>query len=115
VRNAGGLSSTVKNKESMGYPEYDSIPRAFKGWWRRWHFAPFRNANGNVYVEYLNWNGTQWYRNYNWLNNDWNDNEPAARLESLIVLPLHILCGGSFFSRLSHPSTELSSNVIQCF
>lgn len=76
------LSTEIKTKilgaRCWGHPEHDSIPRVINGWWRGWHGARFRNANGNLYVEYPYWNGNRWNWNYNWLDNDWNDNEPAA-------------------------------------
>jgi hypothetical protein len=81
---------------SRGDPRYDSTPRVIEGWWRGWHGARFRNANGNLYVEYLYWNGDRWNWNYNWLDNDWNSNNPAAVLANLIVLPLHFEAGVSF-------------------
>jgi hypothetical protein len=37
-----------------------------------------RDADGNLYVRYLNWNGDRWDWNYNWLDNDWNENNPSA-------------------------------------
>lgn len=37
-----------------------------------------RNADGNLYVRYLNWNGDRWDWSNNWLDNDWNDNNPCA-------------------------------------
>lgn len=37
-----------------------------------------RNADGNLYVRYLNWNGDRWDWNYNWLDNDWNESNPSA-------------------------------------
>ena len=82
------LSTEIKTKDtwcavledypSRGDPRYDSTPRVIEGRWRGWHGARFRNANGNLYVEYLYWNGNRWNWNYNWLDNDWNSNNPAA-------------------------------------
>ena len=46
MRGAGGLPE-------RGHPEYDSIRRVINGWWRGWHGARFRNANGNLYVKFL--------------------------------------------------------------
>ena len=96
VRGAGGLPE-------RGHPEYDSIRRVINGWWRGWHGARFRNANGNLYVKYLYWNGSRWNWNYNWLDNDWNSNNPAASLANLIVLPLHFEAGVSFDVWRIHP------------
>ncbi|MEK9152682.1 MAG: hypothetical protein AAB692_04925 [Patescibacteria group bacterium] len=47
----------------------------------------YRNADGNLYVRYLNWNGDRWVSNYNWLDNDFNGNNPAAVLASLFMTP----------------------------
>jgi hypothetical protein len=96
VRHAGELPA-------RGYSKYDSIPRVIEGWWRGWHGARFRNADGNLYVEYLYWNGGQWNWNYNWLDNDWDDQNPAASLANLIVLPLHFEAGVSFVAWPIHP------------
>ena len=98
MRGAGGLPE-------RGYSKYDSVPRVIEGWWRGWHGARFRNANGNLYVEYLYWNGGQWNWNYNWLDNDWNSNNPAASLANLIVLPLHFEAGVSLVG-LADPSAK---------
>lgn len=55
------------------------------------------NADGNLYVRYLNWNGSQWNWNYNWLDNDFDADNPAA-LAALFFLLRYFLTGEFCFT-----------------
>ena len=93
--------------------EYDTALRVFKGQWYGWHSVRYRNADGNLYVRYLNWNGDRWDWSYNWLDNDWNDNNPAA--VSAILSFLSSFGGRVLFCELTHPATEISTDFFQLY
>ena len=84
--------------------EYDSTPRAFKGWWHGRHFVHnVQNRDGNLNVPYLYENGDKVVLNWNWIDNDWNGNNPALRHATRSFLPS--FGGGVLFYKLSAPSS----------
>lgn len=66
------MPNTIQLKNSS--PEW-AFDGQCSGWRDR---CNDRNADGSLYVRYLNWDGSSWNWNYNWVDNDWNANNPAA-------------------------------------
>ena len=58
------------------------IPDEWKTGYTYFWGTIFRDANGNLYVEYLYWNGGRWLWHCNWLGYGWDSGRPAASLAS---------------------------------
>lgn len=58
------------------------IPDEWKDGFTYFWGTIFRDADGRLYVEYLDWFGGRWYWYYSWLDYDWSGHGPAAALAS---------------------------------
>lgn len=71
------------------------IPDSWKGKYIYFWGTIFRDADGNLFVEFLCWGGFRWFWSDRWLGRGWGGDEPAASLASMPSGSREISASGS--------------------
>jgi hypothetical protein len=108
---SGGLVLSVNEER---HPKFDTIQRAFDGWWPRWaaHIgSDWPDPDGDVKVPYLDENDRKRNLNLNIREREWRDNWLFAAVPQLAVR-LALSAGLLIFYQLLLPTPKLSTNFI---